>query len=92
MNVRSQHEGTKGTENVKAAIVVLMASYYSRSYVVSIQPTHFEIGHLVELQIAVAAVPVAKGAFKIINRLRSICLLDRIAVTVRTRLSRCSRH
>lgn len=52
------------------------------SYVVSTQPTEFELGHLVELQISVAVVPISNGRFKILNRLRSVCLLDRTVVAV----------
>ena len=88
MNVRSSHEATKGMGSVNAVVVALTPPYYSHSYVVTVQPTEFEIGQLVELQVAVAAVPLTKGGFQILNKLRSICLLDRVVVTVSTCLPR----
>ena len=78
--------------SVDATVLILTPPYYSHSYVVSVQPTEFEIGQLVELQVAVTAVPVTKGGFQILNKLRSICLLDRVVVTVSTCLPEGCSH
>lgn len=52
------------------------------SHVLGIPASEIELGHLVELQVAVTAVKLTKSSYKILHRLRSICILDRVVVTV----------
>lgn len=40
-------------------------------------PSVIRPGHLVELQVSFVAVPTGKRRYHVLNKLRSVCLLDR---------------
>ena len=48
----------------------------------SIAPTGIQVGNLVEIQVSFCAVPIAKGKYKMLLKLRSVCVLDRLVVGV----------
>ena len=50
---------------------------------VKIAPTEIQVGNIVEAQVAFCAVPISKGRFKMLLKLRSVCILDRTVARVR---------
>ena len=47
-----------------------------------INPTAIQITNLVEIQVGFSAIPIAKGRYKVLSKLRSICVLDRAVESV----------
>lgn len=48
-----------------------------------IAPTAIREGHLLELQVGFAAIPINKGRFLMLSKLRSVCIIGREAEQVR---------
>lgn len=54
-----------------------------RSYkYITINPTGIQVGNMVEVQVAFCAVPIGKGHYKLLLKLRSICVLNRMVERV----------
>ncbi|KAL6301050.1 hypothetical protein BKA93DRAFT_739447 [Sparassis latifolia] len=50
---------------------------HGKSRTLPIQPAAIQIGHMVELQVSFCAVPISKGKYRFLHKLRSICVLNR---------------
>lgn len=62
---------------------MILTVHSSKHHFQPVSPSVFTVGQLVEVQVSFVVVPVSKRVWKMILKLRSICILNRIIQEVR---------